>query len=77
MKSTPSIDNDKKTERVVILFVLTPEGDIHPSLQELRDSFRVRVIQSAKEVPGADVLQGRNDQLVNKRFDPQTKTKMI
>ena len=50
--------------RVVNLFVLTPEMDIHPFLQELRDSFRVRVIQLAKEVPGLDVLQGRIDSLV-------------
>jgi len=50
--------------RVVNLFVLTSEMDIQPILKELRDPYRVRVIQFAKEVPGLDVLQGRIDSLV-------------
>ena len=64
MKSTSAITNNRQIERVVNLFVLTPERDTHPFLQEVRDSFRVRVIQFAKEVPGPDLLQGRNDQVV-------------
>lgn len=56
--------NPKWDERLVNLFVLPLEKDIHPAFQKFQDSFRVIVVRSPKEVSGPDFPKSRNGQLL-------------
>ena len=56
--------NGKHIECMANLFVLHLARNIHPSLQELRNSYRVRIIQSSKQVPKTEVLPEKNNHLI-------------